>query len=470
MPASEKGEKMVLAQMAQATEIALLVRRSKGPSKDLSGVWDDVVIQITGRDGQRWEVPAEARTPLVVGTLLAAAALAMVGGGVGHEDDAFDVIGRAIKGDARSAAEKLLAICGEHQFGAPWEIKRLAEARAAVLEEIHPDLPRNLLALYRGGEEGQVGIPLTRAAVHDADNAVLLNFRRTDYTIQPPQAVANNLVKASRILLPEIPAGVTPQIVATRPEVQSLTRFFLGMAGAAALDGIPVVFIGGSGSGKTLFQLLTVRYIVERLVPLARIIVIDTHPELWAFVEDLSAMAGASQGASPVVLYYSRPSKQAITPITTAAPDLLVVQETNSLHPDLPQVIAAATSGGARMLVTSYALVPPVVDMSNVVQVVQGAMATLQERLPTSLTRGERMLLVAPSTLLIAAVSTTAKSGAAITPICCFPNPQPGNGKTPTIRDEVVRPILSPPPPHFGGLYIRHLLDEMKDLFDGSSR
>jgi hypothetical protein len=97
-------------------------------------------------------------------------------------------------------------------------------------------------------------------------------------------------------------------------------------------------------------------------------------------------------------------------------------------------------------------------------------MATLQERLPTSLTRGERMLLVAPSTLLIAAVSTTAKSGAAITPICCFPNPQPGNGKTPTIRDEVVRPILSPPPPHFGGLYIRHLLDEMKNLFDGSNR
>jgi hypothetical protein len=297
-----------------------------------------------------------------------------------------------------------------------------------------------------------------------------LNFRRTDYTIQPPQAVANNLVKASRILLPELPAGVTPQIVATRPEVQSLARFFLGMAGAAALDGIPVVFIGGSGSGKTLFQLLTVRYIVERLVPLARIIVIDTHPELWAFVEDLSAMAGASQGASPVVLYYSRPSKQAITPITTAAPDLLVVQETNSLHPDLPQVIAAATSGGARLLVTSYALVPPVVDMSNVVQVVQGALATLQERLPTSLASGERMLLVAPSTLLIAAVSTAAKSGAAVTTICCFPSPQPGKDKMPTIRGEVVRPILSPPPPHFGGLYIRHLMDEMKDLFDGSNR
>ncbi len=121
------------------------------------------------------------------------------------------------------------------------------------------------------------------------------------------------------------------------------------------------------------------------------------------------------------------------------------------------------------MLVTSYALVPPVVDMSNVVQVVQGALATLQERLPTSLTRGERMLLVAPSALLIAAVSAAAKSGAAITPICCLPNPQPG-GKMPTIRDEVVRPILTSLPPHFGGLYIRHLLDEMKGLFDGSNR
>jgi hypothetical protein len=470
MPASEKGEKMALAQMAQATEIVLLVKRSKGPSRGLPGARDDVVIQITGRDGQRWEVPAEARTPLVVGTLLAAAALAMVGGGVGHEDDAFDVIARAVTGNVSDAAEKLLAICGEHQFGAPWEIKRLAAERAAALEEIHPDLPRSLQSLYRGGEEGRAGVPLTRAAVHDADNAALLNFRRTDYTIQPPQAVANNLVKASRILLPEPPAGVTPQVVATRPEVQGLARFFLGMAGAAAMDGIPVVYIGGSNSGKTLFQLLTVRYIVERLVQLARIIVIDTHPELWSFVEDLSAMAGASQGASPVVLYYSRPSKQSITPITTAAPDLLVVQETNSLHPDLPQVIAAATSGGARMLVTSYALVPPVVDMSNVVQVVQGALATLQERLPTSLTRGERMLLVAPSTLLIAAVTASIKSGAAITPICCFPNPQPGSGKMPTIRDEVARPILSPPPPHFGGLYIRHLMDEMKGLFDGSSR
>jgi hypothetical protein len=461
---------MVLAQMPQATEIVLLVKRSRGPSRDSPGIWDDVVIQITGRDGQRWEVPAESRTPLVVGTLLAAAALAMVGGGVGYEDDAFDVINRAIKGDARSAAEKLLAICGEHQFGAPWGIEGLATARADVLEKIHPDLPRNLLALYRGGEEGRAGVPLTRAAVHDADNAVLLNFRRTDYTIQPPLAVANNLVRASRILLPELPAGVTPQIVATRPEVQNLAKLFLGIAGAAALDGIPVVFIGGSGSGKTLFQLLTVRYIVERLVPLARIIVIDTHPELWAFVEDLLSMSSVSQSASPVVLYYSRPSKQAITPITTAAPDLLVVQETNSLYRDLPQVIAAATSGGARLLVTSYALVPPVVDMSNVVQVVQGALATLQERLPTSLTRGERMLLVAPSTLLIAAVSTTDRSGAAITPICCFPNPQPGNDKMPTIRGEVVRPILSPPPPHFGGLYIRHLVDEMKPLFDGSNR
>jgi hypothetical protein len=31
MPASEKGERMVLAQMDQATEIVHLVKRSKGP-------------------------------------------------------------------------------------------------------------------------------------------------------------------------------------------------------------------------------------------------------------------------------------------------------------------------------------------------------------------------------------------------------------------------------------------------------
>jgi len=79
-------------------------------------------------------------------------------------------------------------------------------------------------------------------------------------------------------------------------------------------------------------------------------------------------------------------------------------------------------------------------------------------------------LLVAPSAMLIAAVSTAAQSGASVTAICCLPNPQPGNGKTPTIRGEVVRPILSPPPPHFGGLYVRHLLEEMKGLFDGSNR